>query len=144
MAGGHNFNVVPDCVSFTVDRRPNPEEDFDAERDALYHIVEEARSRGVECDIELFQEGRSASTDPNGALGRALASSIRGVTGRSAGFELCPGVLETRHYAALGIPALAYGPGLLSVAHGPNEFVSVDRLLQCAEVYALTAMRLLS
>jgi acetylornithine deacetylase/succinyl-diaminopimelate desuccinylase-like protein len=98
----------------------------------------------VECDIELFQEGRPASTDPDGGLGRALASSIRGVTGRSARFELCPGVLETRHYAALGVPALAYGPGLLSVAHGPNEFVSVDRLVQCAEVYALTAMRLLS
>jgi acetylornithine deacetylase/succinyl-diaminopimelate desuccinylase-like protein len=53
-------------------------------------------------------------------------------------------VLETRHYSALGIPALAYGPGLLSVSHGPHEFVSVDKLVQCAEVYALAALRLLS
>jgi succinyl-diaminopimelate desuccinylase len=28
MSGGHNFNVVPDRVSFTIDRRTNPEEDF--------------------------------------------------------------------------------------------------------------------
>jgi acetylornithine deacetylase/succinyl-diaminopimelate desuccinylase-like protein len=91
-----------------------------------------------------LQEGRSAATDANGELGRALASSIRGVTRHSARFELCPGVLETRHYAALGIPALAYGPGLLSVSHGPNEFVSIPKLVQCAEVYALTAMKLLS
>jgi succinyl-diaminopimelate desuccinylase len=144
LAGGHNFNVVPDQVSFTLDRRTNPEEDFDAERDRLVAVVDEARARGVACDVEVLQEGRSAATEADGALGRALASSIRGVTRSSARFELCPGVLETRHYAALGIPAMAYGPGLLSVSHGPNEFVSIPKLVQCAEVYALTAMALLS
>ena len=44
IAGGHNFNVVPERVSFTVDRRTNPEEEFDAERDALFRVV--ARRRG--------------------------------------------------------------------------------------------------
>jgi succinyl-diaminopimelate desuccinylase len=144
MSGGHNFNVVPDRVSFTLDRRTNPDEDFDAERARLLEVVERARAQGIKCDVEVLQEGRSAATDADGELARALASSIRGVTKRSAPFELCPGVLETRHYAALGIPALAYGPGLLSVSHGPNEFVSVRKLVECAEVYALTAMRLLS
>ena len=144
LSGGHNFNVVPERVSFTLDRRTNPEEDFDTERKRLFDVIEDARARGVHCDVELLQEGRSSATNVNGALARALASSVRGVTGRPARFELCPGVLETRHYAALGIPALAYGPGLLAVSHGPNEFVSVSRLLECAEVYALTAARLLS
>jgi acetylornithine deacetylase/succinyl-diaminopimelate desuccinylase-like protein len=130
LAGGHNFNVVPERASFTVDRRTNPEEG--------------ARARGVKCEVEVMQEGRSAATSAGSALARALRSSIRGVTGRNAHLELCPGVLETRHYAALGIPALAYGPGLLSVSHGPNEFVSVRRLVECAEVYALAAVRLLS
>jgi succinyl-diaminopimelate desuccinylase len=144
MSGGHNFNVVPDSVSFTVDRRINPEEDFETERARLLGVIEEAKSRGVSCDVEIFQEGRSAATEADGELGRALAASIEQVTGKTAPFELCPGVVETRHYAALGIPALTYGPGLLSVAHGPHEFVSVDRLLECAEVYALTAVKLLS
>ena len=144
MAGGRNFNVVPDHASFTLDRRTNPDEDFDVERQRLFDIVDRARSLGVKCDVEVMQEGRSASTDAHGALGTALATSIRGVTRRAPSFELCPGVLETRHYAALGAPALAYGPGLLSVAHGPHEFVSVRKLVQCAEVYALTAMRLLA
>lgn len=144
LGGGHNFNVVPDRVTFTVDRRPNPEEDFDIERNALVQVVEQARTQGVECDFEFFQEGRSAATEADGAVGQALADSIGRVTGEPARFELCPGVLETRHYAALGIPALAYGPGRLSVSHGPDESVSVEKLLECAEVYALTAVRLLS
>jgi acetylornithine deacetylase/succinyl-diaminopimelate desuccinylase-like protein len=144
LAGGHNFNVVPDRVTFTLDRRTNPEEDFDEERGRLLEVVQRARSLGVACDGDILQEGRSAATESGSRLGRALATSIRGVTSRGARFELCPGVLETRHYAALGIPSMAYGPGLLSVSHGPNEFVSVRKLVQCAEVYALTAMRLLA
>ncbi|HKG91471.1 MAG TPA: M20/M25/M40 family metallo-hydrolase [Gemmatimonadaceae bacterium] len=144
LAGGHNFNVVPDRVSFTLDRRPNPEEDFDGERRRLFDVVARARAQGIDCEAELLQEGRSAATDAGGELGRALAASIRRVTRGSARFELCPGVLETRHYAALGVPALACGPGLLSVSHGPHEFVSVRKLVQCAEIYALTALRLLS
>lgn len=144
LSGGHNFNVVPDRVSFTIDRRTNPEEDFDRERERLYEVASAARTDGIDCEVELTQEGRSAATDADGPLARALASSVRRITRGSARFELCPGVLETRHYAALGIPALAYGPGLLSVSHGPHEFVSVAKLIQCAEIYAITAMRLLS
>ncbi|HEY7026330.1 MAG TPA: ArgE/DapE family deacylase [Gemmatimonadales bacterium] len=143
MSGGHNFNLVPDHVSFTIDRRTNPEENFELERETLFGVVDVARRRGIDCTMEITQEGRSASTDANAPLGAALAASVQQITRKSPRFELCPGVLETRHYAALGIPAFAYGPGLLSVAHGPNEFVSVKKLAQAAEVYALTAMALL-
>ena len=144
LSGGHNFNVVPDRVSFTIDRRTNPEEDFDAERERLFDVVARARTRGIRCEMEVFQLGRSAATDADGDLGRALSASIRAATSSRPRFELCPGVLETRHYAALGVPSLAYGPGLLSVSHGPHEFVAVRKLVECAEVYALTAARLLS
>ena len=144
LTGGHSFNVVPERASFTVDRRTNPEEDFDVERSQLLDVVNEARERGIDCHVDILQEGRAGATPSDGPLGQALSASIRRVTRRSARFELCPGVLETRHYAALGIPALAYGPGLLSVSHGPHEFVSVDKLVQCAEVYALTAAKLLT
>jgi len=144
LSGGHLFNTVPDRVSFTVDRRTNPEENFDAERERLLAIVARACERGIKVDVEELQQGRSAATSAKGPLARALATSIRAVTAKPARFELCPGVLETRHYAALGIPALAYGPGLLSTSHGPNEFVSIRKLLDCAEVYARTAVRLLS
>lgn len=144
LTGGHSFNVVPERASFTVDRRTNPEENFEVERKELLDVVNEARARGIDCHVDVLQEGRAGATRPDGELGQALSASIRRVTRTSARFELCPGVLETRHYAALGIPALAYGPGLLSVAHGPHEFVSVSKLVQCAEVYALTAAKLLS
>jgi len=56
---------------------------------------------------------------------------------------MCPGLLETRFYARRGVPALAYGPGLLSVSHGPREYVPIRNIYDCALVYAFTAVNVL-
>ena len=140
--GGTNFNAVPDECWFTVDRRLNPEEDFEVEKQRLFDVIDRARGPAT-IEVEVIQEGRSSGSDENGPLGRALAESIVDVTGRAARFELCPGLLEIRFYAERGVPAFAYGPGLLTVSHGPDEFVPIDRIVECAQVYALTAARLL-
>jgi acetylornithine deacetylase/succinyl-diaminopimelate desuccinylase family protein len=141
---GSNFNVVPDSCSFTIDRRINPEEDFQTEKQRLLGTLEEARKKGIDLEFEILQEGSSSASPKESTLGSALARSIRDVTGRDAHFQMCPGLLEIRFYAERGIPAFAYGPGLLTVSHGSNEFVPIDRIVQCATVYALTAAELLT
>jgi acetylornithine deacetylase/succinyl-diaminopimelate desuccinylase-like protein len=139
--GGTRFNTVPDVCSFTVDRRINPEEDFEAEKSRLFAVLDQSLAN-IDLDIEILQEGRSCGVAESDPLGQVLARSIQQVTGRPAQFEMCPGLLEIRFYAERGIPAFAYGPGLLTVSHGPNEFVPIDRIVECAEVYALTAAKL--
>jgi acetylornithine deacetylase/succinyl-diaminopimelate desuccinylase-like protein len=140
---GSNFNVVPGRCVFTVDRRMNPEEDFATERAALDEVFADARRAGVVLEVDVFQEGRPSGTSQSTPLGRALSSHVRAVTGRSPKFELCPGLLEVRFYAERGMPAYAYGPGLLAVSHGPNEFVHIDRIVECAAIYARTAATVL-
>jgi len=139
--GGTNFNAVPDECWFTVDRRLNPEEDFEVEKQRLFDVIDRARGPAT-IEVEVIQAGRASGSDENGSLGRALAESIVEVTGRPARFELCPGLLEIRFYAEHGVPAFAYGPGLLTVSHGPDEFVPIDRIVECSQVYALTVARL--
>jgi len=141
---GTNFNAVPDRCRFTVDRRTNPDEDFDAEKQRLLEEIARAYGGGTNMHIETIQEGRSSLTALDTPLARTLAESIREVTGEPAPFEACPGLLEIRFYAERGVPALAYGPGILAVSHGPQEFVKVSRMVECAKVYALTAMRMLA
>src|SRR5262249_22119369 len=143
-ASGKNFNVVPEECSFTIDRRMNPEEDFAEEKRRLLGALDGARARGIDLEVKVLQEGASAGASQDQPLGRALAENIRQIIGREARFEMCPGLLETRFYAERGIPAFAYGPGLLTVSHGPNEFVPVDRIVECATIYALTAAELLA
>jgi acetylornithine deacetylase/succinyl-diaminopimelate desuccinylase family protein len=139
--GGTNFNVVPETCWFTIDRRVNPEEDLSEEKARLIGVLHECRQQGIPLEWELLQEGDSALCPEGESTGQALAEAIREITGAPARFEMCPGLLETRFYAARGVPSYAYGPGLLSVAHGPNEYVDLRRVAQCAVIYALTAMK---
>ena len=142
--GGSNFNVVPEKCWFTVDRRINPEEDLAAEKARLLAILESCKRDGIPLEWEILQEGSSAACDEDAALGQALSRSIRAVTGDAPRFEMCPGLLEIRFYAAQGIPAYAYGPGLLSVAHGPNEYVDLRKMIETAAIYALAAIETLN
>jgi len=141
--GGTNFNVVPAECWFTVDRRINPEEDLATEKARLLGVLEECRDEGIPLEWGIFQEGASANSGEDAELGKALARNVAAVTGEKTRFEMCPGLLEIRFYAATNIPAYAYGPGLLSVAHGPNEYVDLRRMIDTAAIYALTAADLL-
>jgi succinyl-diaminopimelate desuccinylase len=141
--GGSNFNVVPERCWFTVDRRINPEENLQTEKACLIGVLEECQREGIPLQWDIFQEAPSAASDAHESLGQTLYKSVAEVTGKPPRFEMCPGLLETRFYAAQGIPAYAYGPGLLSVAHGPKEYVDMRRVVECAAIYALTAMNIL-
>jgi acetylornithine deacetylase/succinyl-diaminopimelate desuccinylase family protein len=142
--GGANFNVVPETCTFTVERRFNPEEDLATEKAALFALLEKARRNGIGLEVEVLQEGGSSGVPGDHPVAAVLAEVIRDVTGAPPAFEMCPGILETRWYARKGIPAFAYGPGLLEVSHGPHEAVEIERVHQHTIVYALVAARLLS
>jgi succinyl-diaminopimelate desuccinylase len=141
--GGTNFNVVPEECWFTIDRRINPEENLDDERARLIATLESCRREGISLEWEILQEGQSSACGEEEPLGVALARSVQAVTGEAPRFEMCPGLLEIRFYAAQGVPAYAYGPGLLSVAHGPNEYIDLRKVIDCSAIYALTALDLL-
>ncbi|MGH9486776.1 MAG: M20/M25/M40 family metallo-hydrolase [Terriglobales bacterium] len=132
---GTNFNVTPEFCTFTIDRRLNPEEDFRLEKQRLSDALP-----GFE--IEVLQEEPASASPEEDRLATILSRQVCAITGTQPPIEMCPGLLETRFYAARGIPAYAYGPGLLTVSHGPNEFVSTRSLARCALIYALTAAAL--
>src|SRR5215472_15849582 len=98
---GTNFNVTPEFCSFTIDRRLNPEENQEEAKRELRDALE-----GFE--IEVLQEEPAAATSAGNQLGVILSRHIATVTGKEPSFEMCPGLLETRFYAARGIPALVY------------------------------------
>jgi acetylornithine deacetylase/succinyl-diaminopimelate desuccinylase-like protein len=50
---------------------------------------------------------------------------------------------DGRHFAALGIPTIIYGPGDPRLAHVPDEWVGIDELLEATRAYALVGLELL-
>jgi acetylornithine deacetylase/succinyl-diaminopimelate desuccinylase family protein len=137
---GAGFNVVPGSAWFSIDRRFNPEEQLDQELSRLTGMIEAAAdTTGAHVDIEVLQAQPSGSTDQDHPAAQTLARCVQAVEGASPIFQLCPGVLDTRWYSQLGIPAFAYGGGRLDISHGPNEYIDETAMRRCAAVYALFA-----
>ena len=142
---GANFNVVPGSAWFSVDRRINPEEDLDEEVARLTDtITQAAADAGAHVTIEVLQRQPSGSTEETHPAAVALSRCVTAVEGAAPRFETCPGSLDTRWYAQLGIPAFAYGAGRLEVSHGPDEYIDEAAMGRCAAVYARFAGELLS
>lgn len=142
-SSGSSFNLVPGECTFTVDRRINPEENLAEEKQRLMDLFERFRQRGTDLEVQVLQEGSSAGVSETHPVAQALARSVEQVMGKAPVFEMCPALTEIRLFADLGIPGFCYGPGLLTVAHGPNEFVEVEQITKAALVYALTAAQML-
>jgi acetylornithine deacetylase/succinyl-diaminopimelate desuccinylase-like protein len=137
---GAGFNVVPGSAWFSLDGRFGPDEDLDAELARLTETIgRAAAAAGAEVSVDVVQREPAARTNASHPVLETLARCVAEVEGERPSFELCPGVLETRWYAQRGIPALAYGPGLLGVSHGPHEYVEETAVRRCAAVYALAA-----
>jgi succinyl-diaminopimelate desuccinylase len=137
---GAGFSVVPGSAWFSVDRRFNPGEDLDRERERLIATIDAAAAAtGAEVTIDVLQSQPSGSTDQDHPAARALAGCVGAVEGAEPDFQMCPGVLDTRWYSQLGIPAFAYGGGRLDVSHGPEEYIDEAAMRRCAAVYALFA-----
>jgi acetylornithine deacetylase/succinyl-diaminopimelate desuccinylase-like protein len=140
--GGTNFNIVPAEFSFTVDRRPNADEDYQEAKVELLALLGSARERGLELDWEVLQDAPSAVTPAESDFVRTVAAAATAVTGAPPSLTCCPGVLEIRVYRRLGIPAVAFGPGLIERMHGPDEDVPIANLVAAAAIYADVAAAL--
>lgn len=132
--GGTNFNIVPDEFSFTIDRRPNPDEDYDQARKELLDLLDGFKD-DFEVSLEILQDARPASVSPENALVESIRRNVEAVNGRHAPLSMCPGCLETRIYSQHGIPAVAYGPGPMALMHAPNEHVPIANLVEACAVY---------
>jgi hypothetical protein len=65
-----------------------PEEDLEVEKARVVELFERLKQRGVDLDIEIFQEAPSAGVDDGDPVAAALARSIETVTGERAVFEM--------------------------------------------------------
>jgi acetylornithine deacetylase len=85
-----------------------------------------------------FAGGHLPAGDP---LRDVLRNAHTELTDRSPHELGAPWGSDLRLYAAAGIPTLHYGPGDVSLAHGPDERVPVDELIVAARVLTLALLR---
>jgi succinyl-diaminopimelate desuccinylase len=120
ITGKHN--VVPDRCTLTVNRRFAPKYTPEEAEAQVRELLEGAD------DIEILQAQMAAPpnlTDP-------LVDEF--VSGLSLPVRPKLGWTDVARFAAMGIPALNFGPGDPEIAHTQGEFVTRQSVEQCHDV----------
>jgi succinyl-diaminopimelate desuccinylase len=118
----------------------------DAKAEVVALLDKLARDRpGFQYGIRDLFEVMPTMADRNGPVARSTAAAIRRVTGRDAEFICSPGTYDQKHIDRVGKlkDCIAYGPGILDLAHQPDEYVVIEDMVMSAKVMALSAWSLL-
>jgi succinyl-diaminopimelate desuccinylase len=144
---GYPAPVVPDSCRMVIDRRLLIEENVDAAKGEVRELLEQlVKDRpGFRYSIRDIFEVRPTMADRDGPVARSTAAAIRRVIGRDPEFICSPGTYDQKHIDRVGKlrDCIAYGPGILDLAHQPDEYVVIEDMVNSAKVMALAARSLL-
>jgi len=149
--GGVNTNVVPDLITFRLDRRMIPEENpAEVERD-LTAVIQGAAAAfaGVRCEVRHILLAQPLRPQPgHERLAEAIVSNAQDVLGERIPANGVPLFTDARHYAERGIPIVLYGAGPRSIleanAHRADENLRLSDLRKATEVVARALSDLLA
>ena len=148
--GGINTNVVPDKVSFRLDRRMIPEEQPEAVEAALRAVIAKAAGGlpGIAVQVDRIMLARPFGAVPGvEKLIDILTAEATRIMGVPVGTEGIPLYTDARHYSAAGIKTVLYGAGprnlLEANGHRADEKLILTDLYKAAEVVACTLEKLL-
>ncbi|HXQ48116.1 MAG TPA: acetylornithine deacetylase/succinyl-diaminopimelate desuccinylase family protein [Caulobacteraceae bacterium] len=147
-AAGLPAPLVADACRLVFDRRLLIEEDLEdvkAEMRALLDGLAQSRP-GFRYSLRDLLEVRPSMTEPERPVVRAAAEAVRRVLGREAKLICSPGTYDQKHIDRIGHlrDCVAYGPGILDLAHQPDEYVVIADMTASAKVMALAAHALLT
>jgi succinyl-diaminopimelate desuccinylase len=150
---GEEFENLPvpcvaDSCRMIIDRRFLIEETLDAVKsevkDLLDRVAQERPNFRYKMR-DLFSVQPSMA-DRDGPVASATAKAVRQVLGKDPQIVCSPGTYDQKHIDRIGRlkDCIAYGPGVLDLAHQPDEWVGIDDMLNSAKVMALATQDLLN
>lgn len=149
--GGINTNVVPDHVTFRLDRRIIPEEDPAEVEATLTRQIHEfaARWPAVKVDVKRILLAVPFVPIPGQEkLVAALQHAARVLLGEEVRTHGVPIYTDARLYTTAGVPAVLYGAGPRTLVeangHRADEKLKLDDLHRATEVVALALADLLA
>jgi succinyl-diaminopimelate desuccinylase len=146
-AGGLQTPCVADRCEAIFDRRFLIEEPVEQVRAEIRAILGDLAARDADFRYEMkdLMTVLPVQTDAKSRLVTTLAGAVRDVVGADPPLIASPGTYDQKHVMRLGHidQCVAYGPGLLHMAHQPDEYCRVDHLIDAAKAMSLAAMRLL-
>ncbi|MCO5069654.1 MAG: acetylornithine deacetylase/succinyl-diaminopimelate desuccinylase family protein [Rhizobiaceae bacterium] len=132
---------VPDWCRLTIDRRFLLEEKIEDVKGEVVEILDRLKRERSKFDYEIrdVMEVRPTMTERDAPVVTAVAEGIRAIFDREPDYVISPGTYDQKHVARIGhlFDCIAYGPGILDLAHRPDEWVGIQDMIQSAQVMAI-------
>jgi succinyl-diaminopimelate desuccinylase len=152
--GGQNEGVnglpspcVPDSCRMIIDRRFLVEEELPDVKNEVTVILDRLKTsrEGFKYEVRDMLEVIPSMTDIKSPVVQETANAIKDVLGKEPDFICSPGTYDQKHIDRIGKlkDCIAYGPGILELAHQPDEYVEVEDMVNSAKVMAQAAYNLL-
>lgn len=148
--GGVYYGVFPGYAEFCSDIRILPGMTPDQVARDVRRFVEQLRAEDPDLDVEVVPEltppeswqTRHPEVKAEEPFVETLLVASERVLGRRPPLGGMEGGTDAYYlHGQGGIPTIpAFGPGLLPLAHGPNEYVTVESVVQASKIYALAAL----
>lgn len=139
--------LVPDSCRMVLDRRYLIEENPEEVRREVVRLLEGLKDsrQGFDYALREVLAFQPTMTDPEAPVVRAVSAAIEEVLGRPARQVVSPGTYDQKHIVRVGQleDCIAYGPGILDLAHQPDEYVGIDDMVASAKVMAAATLALL-
>jgi succinyl-diaminopimelate desuccinylase len=137
---------VADVCRAVFDRRFLLEEGFDGAKAEIEALLARAAADTPSLQYELrdLMVVHPVRTPEGSPLVAALERHVEQVLGRPATQVASPGTYDQKHVDRIGgiRDCVAYGPGILDLAHQPDEWCGVDDLVDATKVLALSILEL--
>jgi succinyl-diaminopimelate desuccinylase len=139
--------VVAHSARMIIDRRYLIEESPDAVRREMVDLLERVKAQrpGFSYEIRDLWSISPNMTERDAPVVSAVSQAIGEVLGTGPDYVVSPGTYDQKHIDRIGRMhnCIAYGPGILDLAHQPDEYVGIDDMVDSAKVMALALKHLL-
>ncbi len=139
---------VADRCRIILDRRFLIEEDLAEVKSEIREVLERVKHQrpGFSYEIRDLFEVQPTMADRAAPIVTATAAAIERVLARVAEYVVSPGTYDQKHIDRIGRlkNCIAYGPGLLHLAHQPDEWVGIQDMEDSAKVMALVLQELIA
>ncbi|WP_319825500.1 acetylornithine deacetylase/succinyl-diaminopimelate desuccinylase family protein [Thalassovita sp.] len=139
---------VPDSCRMIIDRRFLIEENIDDVQAEVIEVLKrvEGRRETFRYDVTELHRVLPTMTEKDAPIVQTVARAIAQTMGTDPQYVVSPGTYDQKHIDRIGKlkNCIAYGPGILDLAHKPDEYVGVDDMLDSAKVMGRALIELLA
>lgn len=140
--GGTQVNFVPDECSITLDRRVIPGEDKDTVWKEFDSILDFVRKQDPDLKVHMeepYAADWAMETEEHENIVQVGFKSAQD-TLKSLRITGVPYGTDASKLVRSGVPCIVLGPGSIDQAHTADEWVDLDQVVLCTEIYARIMM----